>query len=61
MTDVEVAVVAFACFLGGVLTGIFTGAFFESRLWRKDAVRRDVARYNGTTGKWGWTVEKSDD
>ncbi len=61
MTDLQVAVVASACLLAGVLMGVFVGSFFESRLWHKDAVSRKVARYCPETGKWEWTVEKNNE
>jgi hypothetical protein len=38
----------------GLIAGIVVGSVLEGADWRRECIRRGVARYNQTTAEWHW-------
>ena len=48
------ALVAITMLLVGLLCGLGLGRASERARWEKELIRRGVAEYSRTTGKWVW-------
>ena len=54
---ISMGVKGFGCLLIGFLIGVFVGGAGERGLYRREAIERQVAEYNPTTGEWEWKEE----
>lgn len=38
----------------GIFVGVLIGSYINDRSWQSRLVKRGLAQYNPTTGKWEW-------
>jgi len=52
--DKGMGIVAFIAIAIGFTIGMVCGVNIERWSWHKEAIERDVAKYNDKTGDWQW-------